>query len=93
VPGPSDGSYMSFEMDAPLYSKVMTHKGHYTREIKGLWEIQNDFMGGPFISWSIIDEKHKRVVTVFGFVYAPKYKKRDHIRKVESLLRTVDFTD
>jgi len=50
-------------------------------------------MGGPFISWTLVDEPRNRIVTLFGFVYAPKYEKRNHIRKVESLLRTVDFPD
>ena len=94
VPGPSKGSYMTLELEhAPLYSKVFTKDGHYVREIKGLWDMHNDSMGGPFISWSFIDEKNSRIVTVFGFVYAPKYQKRNHIRKVESLLKSVKFPD
>ena len=94
VPGPSKGSYMTLELEhAPLYSKVFTKDGHYVREIKGLWDMHNDSMGGPFISWSFIDEKNSRIVTVFGFVYAPKYQKRNHIRKVESLLKSVKFSD
>ncbi len=93
VPGPSAGSYMSFEFDAPIYSRVFEKDGHYVRELKGLWEMQNDCMGGPFICWSFVDEKHDRIVSAFGFVYAPKYNKRNHIRKVESLLKTLSFPE
>jgi len=93
VPGPSEGSYMSFELDAPIYSRVFEKDGIYIREIKGLWEVQNDFMGGPFISWSFVDQKRNRIVTVLGQVHAPKTDKRNHIRRVESILHTVTFPD
>jgi len=92
IGGPKN-SYMAIEMEAPLYSKAFEFNGNYVREIKGLWEMENDFMGGPFVSWSFVDVKNNRIVTLFGFVYAPKYKKRNHIRKIESLLRTVSFSD
>lgn len=94
VPGEIDGSYMAIEFEhAPIHSRTFSHKGNYVREIKGLWEMENGFMGGPFVSWTLIDEKENRLVTLFGFVYAPKYNKRNHIRKIESLLQTVDFPD
>ncbi len=93
VPGEIAGSYMAIYLDAPLYSKTFTHEGNFVREIKGLWEMEGGFMGGPFVSWTLVDEKRDRLVTLFGFVFAPKYEKRNHIRKIESLLRTVDFPD
>ncbi len=93
VPGGINGSYMAIEFDAPMHSNTFTYNDHFVREIKGLWQMENGFMGGPFVSWTFIDENRDRLVTLFGFVYAPKYKKRNHIRKVESLLRTVDFPD
>lgn len=93
VPGDTKDSYMAIYFGAPIHSKTFEHKGHFVREIKGLWEMEKGFMGGPFISWTLVDEPRNRVVTLFGFVYAPKYEKRNHIRKVESLIRTVDFPD
>ena len=91
VPGPSDGSYVAIELNAPVYSREFEKDSMYVRELKGLWRVENDFMGGPFISWTFVDEPRSRVVTVFGFVYAPKVNKRNQIRKVESLLHTVSF--
>lgn len=91
VPGSEKGSYMSLELEAPILSKVFTKDGHYVRELKGLWTMQRGFMGGPFICWSFVDEPNNRIVSVFGFVFAPKTEKRNHIRKVESLLKTVSF--
>jgi len=93
VPGSSPGSHMAIEFDAPYYSQVLTVNDNYVREIKGLWEMTGDWMGGPFISWTFVDEARSRLITAFGFVYAPKYNKRNHIRKVESILKTIDFPD
>ena len=93
VPGTPPGSYMAVEFDAPLYSQVMEVNGNYVREIKGLWEMMGDWMGGPFLALTFVDEERSRLVTAFGFVYAPKFNKRNHIRKVESVLRTIDFVD
>lgn len=93
VPGSADGSYMSFELDRPITSKTFTKDNHYVRELRGLWEMQKGFMGGPFVCWSFVDEQNSRIVSVFGFVFAPRFDKRNHIRKVESLLRTFTITE
>lgn len=93
VPGPSKGSYMALVLDAPVLTRILTINGNYTVELKGLWETEGDFMGGPFISWSYVDEKRSRIVTAFGYVYAPNKDKRDQVRKLEGILKTFDFPD
>jgi hypothetical protein len=93
VPGPEKGSYMAIEQQAPVSTRALTVNGNFTRELRGLWATEGAFMGGPFISWNYIDEKRNRVVTAFGFVYAPNKNKRNHVRKVEGILKTVDFPD
>lgn len=96
VPGPSapkKKSYMRMVPDVQVITRTFTWNGNFVREMRGLWEVKPDFMGGPFISWTMVDEKRNRLVTAFGFVYAPKIGKRNLIRKVESLLKTIDFPD
>lgn len=96
VPGPSapkKKSFMQIDPEAGINTRTFLMNGNFVREMRGLWEVQNDFMGGPFISWTFVDEKRNRLVTAFGFVYAPKIGKRNPIRKVESLLKTIDFPD
>jgi hypothetical protein len=86
VPGPSNGSYM---ITGHFYEPQMTplmFKGRYFAMLRGLWEVQNDFMGGPFVSLTSLDQKRNRVITVGGYVYAPKDEKRNMIRQLEAIL-------
>jgi hypothetical protein len=91
VPGPSKGSFMVIKQQ--VSTRALTVNGNFVRELRGLWETEGAFMGGPFISWNIVDEKRSRIVTVFGFVYSPNTGKRNNIRKIEGILQTVDFPD
>lgn len=93
VPGEKENSYMTTERDYPIFSREYNIDGRYTYEMKGLWTVEGDFMGGPFISYTTVDENRNRLVTVEGFVFRPNQNKRNAIRKVESILRTLAFVD
>lgn len=58
-------------------------------EIRGLWRMENDFMGGPFISLSMLDEKRGRILTAEGYVFAPQFDKINYLREVEAVIKTV----
>ena len=58
-------------------------------EIRGLWEMENDMMGGPFVLHFYNDSVNNRFVFADGFVYAPEKKKRNYIRLLEASLRTL----
>jgi hypothetical protein len=93
VPGPVDGSYMKTESDYPVIFTENVKNGEYMAELRGLWRLEKAFMGGPFISHTMLDEPRNRVVTVEGFVYAPSLDKRLYIREVEAILYTFDVVD
>ena len=90
VPGPVEGSYMTTEKNMPIsYREFMLNK-RYTTEIGGLWKLDGPaYMGGPFISMSTVDETYNRIITVEGFVFAPKLDKRNYLRQVEAILHTL----
>lgn len=94
VGGPRDGSYMTTVMyeDVTTFGAYTLH-GKYTAELRGLWETRGVFMGGPFVSISQYDEKHNRIVTVDGYVYAGKKDKRNYMRQVEAIMSTMQFVD
>jgi hypothetical protein len=60
----------------------------YTFEMRGLWKVENEFMGGPFISYSVLDQEKSKILHLYGFVYAPKLNKRNYIRQLDAILRT-----
>ena len=51
--------------------------------------MEGDFMGGPFVSHSRVDEKNHRVVVAEVFVYSPEKMKRNLLRQVEASLYTL----
>ncbi|RED48958.1 DUF4837 family protein [Seonamhaeicola aphaedonensis] len=58
-------------------------------ETKGIWELTNDFMGGPFINYTIEDKVNKRWVGIEGFVFAPSVEKRNYMLELESIIKSV----
>ena len=93
VSGPTKGSYMSTERRyIPAYEE-MEYEGMFALEVRGLWKMENDFMGGPFYSLTLVDEARGRLLTLEGYAYAPYFDKRPYIREVEGLIRTSVMAD
>ena len=88
VSGPTEGSYMSVERRMPLLYEEINFNGAIAAEVKGLWRMENDFMGGPFYSLTIYDEASSTLVTVEGYTYAPYFDKREYMREIEGLVKT-----
>jgi uncharacterized membrane protein YcgQ (UPF0703/DUF1980 family) len=82
---------MTTDMKFPMVYKEYTYKDEYTAELRGLWYTDHDFMGGPFVSLSKVDEINGRIVTIEGFVYAPKTSKRNYVAQLEAVLHTLHF--
>jgi len=91
VPGEEKDSYMAIEKRWKPEFNVSTKKGYYTAELKGLWEVEGDFMGGPFVSYTMVDTLRSRLVTFMGFVYAGKQNKRNYIRELEAIMKSADL--
>lgn len=92
VPGALDNSYMTTEMREQVYIQTGNIiDSLYTIEIRGLWRIQGDSMGGPFVSYTIVDTIKNKIITSEGFVYAQKLKKRDYLRQLEAMLKTIEL--
>jgi len=93
IPGHSDSSYMAVSDIFPSTSKILELNGNYAIETRGLWIVKKDFMGGPFLSYTVLDKKANRVVTVDGSIYYPNNKKRDLMRQLESIFYTLNFPE
>ncbi len=89
VPGPTKGSYMTTEKRVKQTFNIFEHNKNYASEMRGLWRVQNDFMGGPYIELAELDATNQRVVVAFGYVYAPSKDKRNLLRQVEAMIYTL----
>ncbi|MDA1336986.1 MAG: DUF4837 family protein [Bacteroidetes bacterium] len=92
VEGPTPQSYMTTEMRyVPTYEEGV-FKGQFASELRGLWRIEGDFMGGPFYSLTLYHEESGELVTVEGYAYAPFFEKREYMREVEAVVRSLTWT-
>ena len=79
VPGRVPGSYMITERAyLPYYYKTKVNNLEAILT-KGTWEVQNDFMAGPYINYIIKDTINKRNIVIEGFSFAPSESKRDYM--------------
>lgn len=93
VPGPVEGSYMATEyFYQPVYEEI-EFKGKFAAEMRGLWKLEGDFMGGPFYSITMLDDRTGKLITVDGYAYAPYFDKREYIREVEAIIKTLQFVN
>jgi len=91
VPGMFENTYMTISPIIKPSVKYMRYKGHEFAEIRGLWEVHNDFMGGPFVAHAFYSPDGKEIIVMEAFVYAPKYDKRHYLRQVESVLYSFEW--
>ena len=87
IEGPTKDSYMEINrMDLPTFYYPREIDGNYTTELRGIWEMTNEFMGGAFATFLIHDPKRNNAVFVDAFVYGPGQKKREAMKQLIYLI-------
>ncbi|WP_372751651.1 DUF4837 family protein [Labilibaculum sp.] len=86
VPGPKEGSFMTTEENFPISNRQFEFHGNYAVETRGLWKVENDFMGGPFLNITFLDQKNNRVICMDAYVYYPNHDKRELLRELEAIM-------
>ena len=89
IPGPLEGSYMITENAYTPFHFETTLDNKPTLETKGLWDVKNAFMSGPFINYAIEDKTNNRWVIIEGFVFAPSVEKRDYMLELEAIIKSI----
>ena len=104
IPGPVDGSYMitvdkisddkglEYVPYKPDYRTIRIGERPWI-EMVGLWDVENYFMGGPFVSYTTVNQATKEVITIDCYIYSPKDEKRNMMRDLQHLVYLVDFPD
>lgn len=86
VPGMRENSYMTFNKVIDPGFNNIEYNGQTMVEMRGLWEVENDYMGGPFVAHSFYSRDGKDMIVTEAFVYAPRYDKRLYMLQAEALL-------
>tara|TARA_B100000963_G_C22561364_1_gene641529 strand:- start:109 stop:1056 length:948 start_codon:yes stop_codon:yes gene_type:complete len=92
IPGPVENSYMSTDMTyKPNIDEIFVgDKKAY--ETRGLWEVESQFMAGPFINFLLkSDEQKDEYIMIDGFVYSPGSDKREYVFELEAIMRSLSF--
>ncbi|UNY99728.1 DUF4837 family protein [Zhouia spongiae] len=78
----TEQAYAPYVFDANI-------NGYEAIETKGMWEVKNFFMAGPFINYIVKDPLNDRTLVLEGFTFAPSTDKRDYMFQLESILKTL----
>lgn len=85
-----DTDMITEEAYAPYFFKIKLD-GKPAYEMKGTWELKNDFMSGPFVNYTIIDNENDRVLVLEGFCYSPSKEKRDMMLELEAIIKSISI--
>ena len=89
IPGDAEGSYMKTAGSEFLtFDRVKLNDIEVVRT-KGLWDLEGDFMGGPFINYSFV--LNENLITIEGFVYAPGKPKHSLIKQLNAIINSLEI--
>ena len=93
IPGPADGSYMALDTEfvPPYFEIIPDFPAGYAVEMRGQWKTEGEFMGGPYVAYTIINPDATKLITVMGYIYYPNKPKRDLLRQVETIIWSLKF--
>ncbi|WP_046755310.1 DUF4837 family protein [Kordia jejudonensis] len=74
-----------------LYDAIVDNKP--ALETKGMWEMKNFHMAGPFINYIVEDKQHDRLVVIEGLTFAPSEDKRDFMFEIEAILKSLKIKE
>ena len=93
IPGEVEGSFMKVDMLLEPVIEEFNFNELYAVQTRGWWKVQGDWMGGPFVSYSVYDKKRQRVVVADGFIYGPNKNKARALRELEIILNSLTIND
>ena len=93
IPGRLEGTYMITERNYKPYFYKLNIDKKIIFQTKGVWEVKNDFMGGPFTNYILKDKKSNEWVVVEGFAFAPSVSKREYMFELNSILSSISINN
>lgn len=91
------GGFPEIDTRRPLTTEAIDFLGRFGYETRGLWHMVSYDAegnqvryggGGPFLTYTFFDEEQGRLYMIDGFIFAPKYDKRELLRQIEAIAHT-----
>lgn len=86
--GETDSMFMTTVGGSVVTTTGTSRDNMSTTLRRGLWQMQGDAMGGPFMSRTI-HMPHGKTIVAEAFVFAPGEQKRDIMRRLEASVQTL----
>jgi len=83
---------IAYGMSKPMVAQA-NFNGRYALMSQGFWKFSDKSGGGPFVSYSFLDEKSGRFYMIDASIFAPKYYKKKLLQRADVVLssfRTID---
>lgn len=80
--------YMTYQPQLDFDVREVNFNGKFALETRGLWKLSDISGGGPFVSYTFVDEVLNRLYYVEGYVYAPSKDKYPLVREMHTILKT-----
>ena len=74
-----------------IFLENVNFKDRYAIKARGLWKYSDISGGGPYISYTVVDENTQRLYYLEGFVYSPGTAKKNYIRELDAILSTFEI--
>jgi len=88
----TEGNYMRTNIeDLPVYEYSFKLDGQYAKEFRGVWELTEQFSGGPFITYVALSPDQKSFIYIDTFITAPGSKKRDKMMRMDYMVKSGKF--
>ncbi|MEO9872586.1 DUF4837 family protein [Ekhidna sp.] len=86
--GENSDVYIKRQEIIPVFTERVNFDGHFAVEARGLWKISDNSRGGPFVSYTMVDEDTGLVYYIEGYVDSPGTRKKKFVRELETILST-----
>ncbi len=71
-----------------VHTQTVNFNGRYAIKARGLWKISDNSGGGPYVSYTLVDEEQQMIYYIEGYVYSPGTDKKNFIRELDTILST-----
>ncbi len=84
-----DNKLLVNDRDLPTYEYIKNKEDRYVKELRGIWELDKGYMGGPYIAYLVKEPGSDNLIFTFSFIYAAGSKKRNLMQRMEVIMNEI----